>query len=489
MTWDFLLQKPTFVIHYSHMNRLYLRTIPLITLISFLLSPSLAFGLNFDPNDVISDAIFFKSDDMTPSEIQSFLERKRSGLANYSTYDTDGETRFASEIIWRAATTNGINPKVLLILLQKEQSLIENPSPSQYNYDWATGFAICDSCSPNDPQLAAYKGFGTQVQKAASRKKYYTQNPGEFQFRPDESKYVDGLLVTPANLATAALYNYTPHLKGNFSFWKLWMRYFEKFYPDGTLLRAEGSDDIWLIQDGKRKIFSSMGAFLSRFSQKNIITVSLHDLEKYDIESPIKFPQYSLLKSSKGGVFLYMNGVKYAIPSKKIFRSLGYNPEEVIPASEKDLSEIPTVGLIPEAAANPVGELIQDKKTGGVYYLQQGVKHPILERVVLSTNFAYQKITKKTQKQLAIFETGDPVQFSDGTLVRETGNTAVYIISHGQKRPFASENVFDTLGYQKNQTVETNGKTLALHPLGEVVDLGKDIQEDLSENLLASSIK
>lgn len=469
------------------MNRLYFRAISFILLINFLLSPLPVSGLNFDPNNIISDAIFFKSDDMTSAEIQSFLERKGSGLANYVAYDTDGELKFASEIIWRAAIQNGINPKVLLVLLQKEQSLIENAAPSQYNYDWATGFAICDTCSASDPQVIAYRGFGAQVQKAAWRKKYYTLNPQEFQFRPGESKYVDGLWATPANAATAALYNYTPHIRGNFSFWKLWTRYFEKFYPDGTLLRVEGSDDIWLIQDGKRKKFSSIGAFLSRFSQKDIITVSLRDLEKYDIESPIKFPQYSLLKSAKGGVFLFMNDTKYAIPSKKIFRSLGYHPEEIIPASKKDLSEIPTVGLISEAAANPVGELMQDKKTGGVYYVQQGIKHPILERAVLSMNFPYQKILKKTQKKLARFKTGDPVVFVDGTLVRGTGSSTVYAISHGQKRPFISEDVFIALGYQKERIVETNGGTLALHPLGDAVDMGKEIHEEFPQNLLAAS--
>jgi len=424
---------------------------------------------------------------MTAAQIQSFLERKRSGLTNYTALDTDGEMRFASEIIWRAANANGINPKVLLVLLQKEQSLIENSYPSQYNYDWATGFAICDTCSPSDSQVIAYKGFGTQIQKAAWRKKYYTLNPQEFQFRPYESKYVDGLLVTPANSATAALYNYTPHIKGNFAFWKLWVRYFEKFYPDGTLLQAEGSDDIWLIQNGKRKKFSSLGVFLSRFSQKNIITVSPQDLEKYDMESSIKFPQYSLLKSVKGGIFLYMNDTKYAIPSKKIFKSLGYNPEEVIAASEQDLKEIPTVGLIPEAAASPIGELMQDKKTGGVYYVQRNIKHPIFERALLSTNFAYQKITKKSSQMLALFQTGDPVLFTDGILVREIGSATVYIISHGQKKPFVSEDVFTALGFKKDQVIATNGKTLALHPLGDAVDFGKDIQEELPQNMLASA--
>src|SRR3989338_10158737 len=118
--WDFLLQKPSFMIHCSHMNRLTIRAISLIILMSFLFSPSMAFALNFDPNDLISDAAFFKSNDMTSAEIQAFLEQKGSSLAQYTATDTDGELRFASEIIWRAATANGINPKILLVLLQKE---------------------------------------------------------------------------------------------------------------------------------------------------------------------------------------------------------------------------------------------------------------------------------------------------------------------------------------------------------------------------------
>jgi hypothetical protein len=469
------------------MNIYVSRALFIVMSISILFSPAYAIGLSFDPNNIISDAAFFNAHDMTAAEIQSFLERKRSGLTYYTALDADGQLRFASEIIWRSATAQGINPKVLLILLQKEQSLIENPFPSQYNYDWATGFAICDTCSPDDPRLSAYKGFGIQVQKAAQRKKQYTLTPQEFQFRPYESKNIDGLTVTPANAATAALYNYTPHIKGNFAFWKLWVRYFEKFYPDGTILRAEGSDDIWLIQNGKRKKFSSLGVFLSQFSQKNIITVSPRDLEKYDVESPIKFPQYSLLKSAHGGIFLYMNETKYAIPSRKIFKSLGYNPEEIIPASEQDLKDIPTVGLILETTATPVGELMQDQKTGGIYYVQQNKKHPLLERALLFANFAYHTIAKKSQKTLALFQTGDPVLFADGTLVKEMENPLIYIISHGQKRPFASQEVFLTLGYKNQQVIETNGKTLAFHPLGEPIDLGKDIQEEMPQNLFAAA--
>ena len=59
---------------------------------------------------------------MDQGEIQSFLEKKSGQLDNYSCKDTNGITKSASEIIYRAALLNKVNPKFLLVMLQKEQS-------------------------------------------------------------------------------------------------------------------------------------------------------------------------------------------------------------------------------------------------------------------------------------------------------------------------------------------------------------------------------
>ncbi len=440
-------------------------------------SPLFVNALAFNPQTVLSDEDFFNTGTLTADGIQRFLERKGSALATYQARDIDGVEKRAADIIWRAASTNGINPQVLLVVLQKEQSLIENPHPSQYNYDWATGFARCDSCTLDDPRVAANKGFVTQVEKAAWRKKYYTLNPDQFQFKPGILKIIDGLPVTPTNWATAALYNYTPHIRGNYSFWKLWNRYFSKVFPDGMIVKTSDDPQVWLIQNGKRRLFTSLSVFLSRFTQKNIVEVPNTDLETYEIDTPLKFPQYSLLQSPKGAVFLFMDDKKYGIKSKEVFRKIGYQKEEVIAVHQEDIDSIPTAGIISDPLGNPVGTLLQDKKTGAVYYVLNGLKHPIIERSVLTTNFAHSKIVPTTTEELAMLPIGEPIKFADGTLVSSPASPAIYLISNAQKRPFLSPDAFTALGFAWSQVVQTNGSALDLHEEGNPIDLGKIVDD------------
>ena len=46
----------------------------------------------------------------------------------------------AAHIIWQAAQDYRINPQVLIVLLQKETSLITDPIPNNGDYRKATGF-------------------------------------------------------------------------------------------------------------------------------------------------------------------------------------------------------------------------------------------------------------------------------------------------------------------------------------------------------------
>lgn len=446
-------------------------------------------ALSFNPEQIISDEDFFRPQDMTRDEVQSFLEKKGSTLARYSTVDSTSQKRKASDIIWTAATNNGINPKVLLVLLQKEQSLIENPSPPQYSYDWATGFARCDSCSPDSPTVAAYKGFATQVEKAAWRSQYYITNAKSFNYQKGKESIVDGVRMIPQNNATAALYNYTPHFRGNFSFWKLWQRYFGKIYPDGMVLKEGGSSNVWLIQGGKKRKFASYGVFLSRYQERDSVEVRSGDLDTYSEGPPIRFPQYSLLQIPNGGIFLIVDDTKYAIPSKKVFKHIGFNPDEIIRVTAWDVTDIPTVGLLASSDQSPIGELLQDKKTGGIFYVSSGKKHPLLERIVLQTNFPHLKIHPATSKDLDLYPSSNPELFTDGTLVKTSLFPTVYIISNGQRRPIATDEAFETLGFQWSRVVLSNGDTLSLHPEGEPITVGRIIEEEFPAKLTSASLK
>ena len=265
----------------------------------------------FDPNNIIGDLEILDYSTMDLNDIQNFLATKGSYLATYSCPDANGIIRRAAEIIYNAATRSydcagailsdnptdeernlkcrqvTINPKFLLVLLQKEQSLIEESSPSQKNLDWATGYGCPDSggCNPR------WQGFGKQVNSAALQFRDYLDNPQFYTYRaggtyiftnPYGTISQEPVTVTPANQATAALYNYTPHVyNGNFNFYKIWRRYFTKIYPDGSLLSADGEAGVWLLQNGLKRPFLSKAALASRFDVNKIIKINKSDLDKY----------------------------------------------------------------------------------------------------------------------------------------------------------------------------------------------------------------
>ncbi len=438
----------------------------LVVPLSALAQESMETESKFNPNFIISDYEMRDYKAMSYDEIKNFLERK--GKLNRQTLvDKNGIVQYAAEIIYRAAQDYQINPKVLLVTLQKEQSLIEEDSPTDDRLDWAMGYAVCDDCSKDDPGIQKFKGFGKQVDRAAWRLNYYFANPDEFYFEVGQTFNIDGVQVTPANQATVNLYNYTPHIHGNENFWKIWNRWFLRTYPDGSLLQAAGSKEIWLIQDGLKRKFEQMSALLSRYDINKILQVNQIDLDQFEEGKPIKFTNYSLLKSPKGTVYLLVDDTLRGFTSAKVFKTMGYQWDEVEDASQEDLANYTEGKPITMESVYPEGALLQDKKTGGVYYVEEGVKKPIWSVELMKANFSSRKITPVSPEELEKYTTGEPVIFKDGELVKSPSEPTVYVISNGLKRPINDEATFLGLGYKWENIITTSEKALSLHTTGE----------------------
>ena len=60
---------------------------------------------------------------------------------------TIGEGQTAAEIIYQAAQDYKINPQVLIVLLEKEQSLITDTYPNTKQYRSATGYGCPDTAA------------------------------------------------------------------------------------------------------------------------------------------------------------------------------------------------------------------------------------------------------------------------------------------------------------------------------------------------------
>jgi hypothetical protein len=430
---------------------------------------------SFNPNNIISDREVLNNDCMTREDIQKFLEDKGSYLADYKCENPDtGEKLSASEVIYNRAIANKISPKFLLVLLQKEQSLVEDPDPSQGQLNWATGYGCPDGGGCND----RWKGLWKQVNSASLQFYDYIKNPHLYNFRKGESYTFDNPyskkeetnIVVPANNATAALYNYTPHVyDGNYNFYKIWNRYFTKTYPDGSLLSAEDEPGVWLIKGGMKKPFQTQTALTSRFDKNKVIQVSKSTLSKYPKGAPVKFPNYSLVRSPGGGIYLLVDNKKRKIANDEAFKNIGFHPQEIMNASWADIRSYTDGKPLTSTSTYPTGALLQNRKTGGVYWVYEGVKSPILDKIFLQTRFADKSIIPAEEEKLAKYDTGEPVKFKNGELLTSPKDPGVYLVANNKKRPFISAEAFTGMGYQWKNIITVPEKVLNLYEEGECI--------------------
>ena len=216
---------------------------------------------DFDPGLLISDDRFYDSAAMSVDDVQGFLERRAcipedgspcladyeqttpdvpdAGFGHCSAYD-GAAAEPASRIFVKVARACGIAPQVLLVLVQKEQSLISRPSVDGYLR--ATGYACPDTADCD----AEYFGFFNQVYNAAWQFRQYTLYPsdrgfgvGEVDapFSPDAA--CGAAPVEIRNQATANLYNYTPYQPNRAALASL--------YGDGDGCSAYGNRNFWRI--------------------------------------------------------------------------------------------------------------------------------------------------------------------------------------------------------------------------------------------------
>ncbi|MCR5700011.1 MAG: RICIN domain-containing protein [Candidatus Saccharibacteria bacterium] len=247
----------------------------------------------FDPGYIISDYQMTNYASMSESDIQNFLKSKNScndrdlnkytygnkvGYFSESTPYTwhvkDGhfvcmaEENFngesAAHIIWQAAQDFKINPKVILVILQKEQGLVTDTFPHSIQYRSAMGYG-CPDTAPCSPK---YAGFKNQVRSAAEMLREvmdggwsnYPVGENYIKYSPNCSS---GSWVNVRNRATSALYRYTSYQPnravlnggsdscsayGNSNFY----RYFEDWFGGITAIQKNAR-----IADGTYYILSS----------------------------------------------------------------------------------------------------------------------------------------------------------------------------------------------------------------------------------------
>jgi hypothetical protein len=255
-------------------------------------------GSQFNAARIIDDDVFFNANTMNPGDIQNFLNAKvgacRAGYTCLKNYQQGipsvggdaycngigGGTKSAADIIFNVAQACGINPQSLIVLLEKEQSLITDDWPTDNQYKIAMGYG-CPDTAACDSQ---YYGFFNQVYNAGRQMKRYTRQPQLFNYAAGRTSFIQynpnagcsGTNVGIQTPATAALYNYTPYQPnpaalanlyglgdgcsayGNRNFWRIFNDWFGGTQGDGYTLAVDDTDHTqWVVFGGVRQYVGS----------------------------------------------------------------------------------------------------------------------------------------------------------------------------------------------------------------------------------------
>lgn len=468
----------------------------LIPSISFSESANAATGSDFNPGNIISDAIFFDGNAMDASAVQNFLNSKvtncRSGYtclksfsqstptiasdAYCSTYSGSNSDSAAS-MLSKISQACGVSPKVLLVLLEKEQSLVSDTWPLESQYRNATGFGCPDTaaCDPN------YFGFFYQVYYAARQFKKYAATPNSWNYKAGQNNNIrynpnvscGSSTVFIQNQATAGLYIYTPYQPnsaalgnlygsgdscsayGNRNFWRIFTDWFGSTIAS-PLVRSIEDSTVYLVSGGYKypvpsmemlNVFSVTGQ-LSYVSQTYINSLSTGRITS------------RIIRGSDGSIYFVDSGIKLPFGSCAQVVDFGgsCNSDGYIQLDDSIVSSFRTGPAIGSVIGTPSGKR---------YVVQGGTKREILDSVSLSlSGLASGNYNVLGENALSSLPFGAPV-IRDSVFALNAQNGQFILLMQGQKTRVVGD-VASTSGISSKSV-----GTLSADSINQIPDSGK----------------
>lgn len=336
----------------------------LFLLFSFVLSgktSALTFNYTTYPMD---NSTLQASFTMTVAGIQSFLQNEGSGLASfsdiencgpttgpnytfYATYYHCGSSESAAQIVYDASQAYGINPQVILAMMQKEQSLITTPNPISSQLDYAMGYGCGDTSNG-----CTVSGFFNQVDNGTWQLRadidlidgisYWGYSPSAYPCNGPTIFYSAALqpgndvtfydsygnaytsFVLP-NAATSAFYCYTPHVFPGSS-----SQYYSGYY--------------WFVY-------------------------------YFSIWFGGSTAPYAFESSSSPTMYLFIDGYKVEVPNTGILQDYGINPAAIEILTPTQVNNIPSPTVSSNGMSPTIGSILQVSGQSSTYLVTVGRKY------------------------------------------------------------------------------------------------------------------
>lgn len=425
-----------------------------------------AVGSQFDPGLIISDSQFYDGGAMSSAQVQVFLSTQvtncapgyvclkdyrestvsRPAVADRCAAYSGESNEPAAQIIAKVGAACGISQKTLLVLLQKEQSLVTSTAPSASKYRIATGYG-CPDTSACD---TTYYGFSNQVYLAAKQFKTYLVSSESFRYKAQANNQVDwhpdtarcgSSNVYIQNSATAGLYNYTPYQPnaaaldnlygigdscssyGNRNFWRIYSDWFGSPTVGNALLKAVGQHEIYFVSGSYKYYIGDPGmlASYSVFGGLGIVSPSV--INSYITLQPASY----IIRDGQGAIFLHDGGTKYPLHTCELVADFGGNCN---PGGNTQITDFQASQF---KLGVPAGNLIATN-AGRIYYVAAGVKHEVLDGQSLTDSGIAGTPVAVTEALAGSLPTGQPL-IRNSVFVRDNTSGGYAYLEGGKVHP------------------------------------------------------
>lgn len=464
-------------------------SVSLLTTVTILLpkDASALSGSQFKAGRIIDDAVFFNGNAMTASQIQTFLNVKvpvcdtngtqpyggttrkayaaskgvstpficlkdyrmntpsKAGESGLCSALTAKSNRTAAQIIDDVSRACGVSQKALIVLLQKEQSLITDDWPWPIQYNTATGYGCPDSGPNNSANCnSQYYGFFNQVYLAARQFKRYAADPTFFNHRPFANNFVrynpnsgcGGSTVYIENQATAGLYNYTPYQPnsaalnnlygtgnscsayGNRNFWRMFNDWFGTTYGS-YIVRSANSSTVYLSSGGSKYPISNMATVNALYPLGKVSVVPQEYINGLTTQPGLK----RLIKGSGASLYFFDAGIILQFTSCTMVAHYGMSCGDAAELTDAQIMAFTNGPSMPQAMTTTNGKL---------FHMQNGVRREVSRSNALATSGLSTTTVRLNESSISDLEYGTPI-FEPYKVITERGTSNKYLTTADNK--------------------------------------------------------
>ncbi len=444
-------------------------------------------GTAFDPGLIISDSVFYDFGTMTVAQIQAFLDSRvaecratnpaidclKSVKVDIPATPATGPGEVgpckaiaaktgasAAEVIHAISNACGINPKVFIVTLQKEQALVTSTKPTDYMYRAAMGFG----CPDSDPGICGkvFTGLFNQLYKAARQFRWYGNPAGSFTYwKPGRTV---AMRLSPKascgtktfemkSQATANLYYYTPYtpneaaLKnlygtgdscsayGNRNFWRFFHDWFGSPIGGSYLLKSSTSETFLIVDNLRYRVWDArLLAAVRPLGPEGVISQAY--LESFENKGDL----YQLVKRGNTTEYwLLVDGKRYSLTDCNLARQYGLNCDLATSLTESQLNLFISSGALTRLVLTP---------EGNKFWIENGTRRAVVDDLALNS-VGGQGVTASplVVEQIVSLQPGEPLA-SDLTVFGLTGTEDV-ALAFGGKSYRISASLASSIGLSK----------------------------------------